>query len=1144
MRARRLAPLLALPLVVAAARALLAEDPKQVVPAPAAWDAQTAALFSARGVGVPRTVMPAETKAPLDLAWIKEALGFATPLSEAEVARLSPQAAAEPTADAAPEGRGGGVERRAAGAPPGAPPPAPTGAPRPARARDEEAPSTEAASKAAEEKDGGDASAPKPVLSRLQTTARVGKVLVQNAQGGYDAIEPRAMRVTAIVDGPRARVVVDLVFRNPHDRRLEGTFHYPLPDGASPAGFGMFPLAPRLKDDVSGAAMLLPPVDLAAVAQSPQELARSAPQVWAPLGGEVHVDDWRPLQQARVVEQVRARQVYEEVVRQDVDPALLEWTGANTFKARVFPLEPRALKRVVIAYEQPLLLDGGLLRWVLPLPGEKGLGAVPVDVLLGPGLALAPLPAEPGATDLRTPEQLGQQGGRRHLRFTAPAGFAGAVDLVLSAKDARRMAIAGPTPELGGRAFYARVAPDVPVVESGRPTGRALFLVDTSLSEEGLRRSLAGELLLAVLEEDPTITEYAVLLFDVRARWLHDVGWRRNTAEARAETAGELQQVFLEGATNLSAALEELERQRMFIETAGEGSGVPGPATRFLLSDGLVTWGQDKVEALLAKHREALKGRWIAYRIGDAPVNRDLYDALARETAGRTVNVLSADQVRAAARAHRSAPVVLKGVSVGGARVKDLVVAGDPRLVFPGQELEVAGRLLDERERGAVTLGVDLEVDGQLRRETVVLNELESPLAPRAWAELWTRRLLALDDERLHRMVVALSQTYSLANEAASLLILETEAEWVRFDLKKEQVDLTDLERLRAAEEDQRRDRLLGVALDDVPPAGRDLVRLLRAHAAPATQPALPLLDRPLAGGEQRLAAEVAYRAGRGKDPRDVKVYDAVARARALAGDTFGAIRALSSLVELMPREAESNRLVGYACLALGQYGPAAELFERVRLNRPFEPQSYLEEALALEALGRWGDAARDYEILLARRFPRHDAECKTTGAYHYARMLAGRLRDGSLDDAGKAAAQARVDALKKQLSDPLEKRALQLTIHWNTDSTDIDLWVVEPEGEKCFYSNRDTKAGGKLFWDTTTGYGPELYRRLQAGRGTYDVLIHYYGNNSARLGVPTAVLFVRDRDCYGPEDAFTRRFQLRLLPESQAVLRLKQETF
>ncbi|MBL4848167.1 MAG: hypothetical protein JKY65_21840 [Planctomycetes bacterium] len=562
------------------------------------------------------------------------------------------------------------------------------------------------------------------------------------------------------------------------------------------------------------------------------------------------------------------------------------------------------------------------------------------------------------------------------------------------------------------------------------------------------------------------------------------------------------------------------------------------PAARFLLSDGLITWGNDKVEALLAGHPKALAGRWFTYRFGDVAVNRSLFAALSRESAGQTVNVLGAEAIGVGAVAHRKVAVALKAVRLPGAT--DLVVAGDPKLLFPGQTLEIGARLVGGK---ATQLEIVLEIDGKEQVVRTPIKPGTSLLAGRAWAELWTGKLLALDDERLDRMVVAISQAFGLANKAASLLILEGEADWKRFDLKNEQVDMTNLARLRAVESDQRRDRLQGIQMDSVARPGRDLVRTLRAIKAGAFQPALPLLDRPLAGGASRIAEEVAYRAARKLNALDVKAYDRVARARALSGDTMGAVRALSSLVEKRPRSAEANRLVGYACMALGQYGPAAELFERVRLNRPFEPQSFLEEALALEALGRYSEAARNYEIVLARKFPRHLSEVRTVARYHYARLLGGLIREGGLEGPAKASLIARQTALKAG-TNGLTRTALQLSIHWNTDSTDIDLWVVEPEGERCFYSHKETKAGGKLFWDTTTGYGPELYRRTSkpASGKASDVLIHYYGNNSPRWTVPTAVLYVRDIDVFGPEDAYTRRFSMRILPKSSAVLRLARE--
>src|SRR5437764_14651127 len=58
--------------------------------------------------------------------------------------------------------------------------------------------------------------------------------------GGSKALELVSLHVTVTVEGPRARTLVDHVFRNPHDRRLEGTFEYPLPSGASPSYFAMF----------------------------------------------------------------------------------------------------------------------------------------------------------------------------------------------------------------------------------------------------------------------------------------------------------------------------------------------------------------------------------------------------------------------------------------------------------------------------------------------------------------------------------------------------------------------------------------------------------------------------------------------------------------------------------------------------------------------------------------------------------------------------------------------------------------------------------------------------------------------------------------------------------------------------------------
>ena len=74
---------------------------------------------------------------------------------------------------------------------------------------------------------------------------------------------------------------------------------------------------------------------------------------------------------AELLDAVKARQIYEEIVRQIKDPALLEYTGQGIFKVRIFPIEPRSKKKVTISYREVLNSDNGLYEYIYPLNTEK-----------------------------------------------------------------------------------------------------------------------------------------------------------------------------------------------------------------------------------------------------------------------------------------------------------------------------------------------------------------------------------------------------------------------------------------------------------------------------------------------------------------------------------------------------------------------------------------------------------------------------------------------------------------------------------------------------------------------------------------------------------------------------------------------------
>src|SRR6218665_1333537 len=191
----------------------------------------------------------------------------------------------------------------------------------------------------------GDPLSPRTGLPKVEAAPRMAKVLVQDNLGRYQPLQAREVRVVTYIQGPRARTVVDYLFENNTERALEGTFYSPLPGGATVAGFALYSGSMAVDSpSLFQSSRLLPPLG---------DTGDMNQLVAAPPPGEKQ--PWGSVQEARVVEQKRARQVYEDVVRQQVDPALLEWAGGSTFSARVFPLPPHSLKRVVIAYEQTLV---------------------------------------------------------------------------------------------------------------------------------------------------------------------------------------------------------------------------------------------------------------------------------------------------------------------------------------------------------------------------------------------------------------------------------------------------------------------------------------------------------------------------------------------------------------------------------------------------------------------------------------------------------------------------------------------------------------------------------------------------------------------------------------------------------------------
>lgn len=141
-----------------------------------------------------------------------------------------------------------------------------------------------------------------------------------------EAPKPRPLpvkwhRVDVQINNQVAQTSIDQVFINEHDRDLEATYLFPLPEQAAISEFAMF------------------------------------------------TDDKRIT--GTILDRDEARRTYEEIVRQMRDPALLEYVGRDLFRARVYPVPAKGEKRIQMKYSEVLKLDGGVCKYVYPLDIEK-----------------------------------------------------------------------------------------------------------------------------------------------------------------------------------------------------------------------------------------------------------------------------------------------------------------------------------------------------------------------------------------------------------------------------------------------------------------------------------------------------------------------------------------------------------------------------------------------------------------------------------------------------------------------------------------------------------------------------------------------------------------------------------------------------
>lgn len=532
-------------------------------------------------------------------------------------------------------------------------------------------------------------------------------------------------RVEVEIEDQAAHTEIDQVFLNRQPRDIEGTYIFPLPREASFSAFSM------------------------------------------------HVDG-EPLS-AEILEADEAREIYEEIVRQRIDPALLEYVGQGAYRARIFPIPAEGEKRVQLAYDELLTMDADIVRYLYPLNTEK-FSSEPLEDVSVTVTIRSSTPIK--AIYSPSHEIIIERNGENEAKVVyADEGMIPDKDFVLYYTVAREevgVSLLTFWPEEESKGYYMLLAaPQVEPEEEQVIPKRMIFALDRSGSMAGEKMDQAREALRFAVRSLDEGDEVNIVDYGTSVEQYADAAVGV-TAESRSSLLSYIDGLEASGGTNIHGAL---------LTSLGMLKGDDRAEMVVFLTDGKPTVGERDVEKILVDVESAneVDSRLFVFGVGNE-VNTHLLDRLSGLNGGASTYVKPGEDIEVAVSAFYakvSNPVLedLELELVGGKR-SDYYPPELPDL-FRGSQIVQLGRLEGEN-RLTVRLSGQVQGRSELFEREVELGDTGPEFLPRLWA---TRKVgFLLDQIRLHGEeaelvdeIVALSKRYGIITPYTSFLIVEDE---------------------------------------------------------------------------------------------------------------------------------------------------------------------------------------------------------------------------------------------------------------------------------------------------------------------------------------------------------------------------------
>ena len=915
------------------------------------------------------------------------------------------------------------------------------------------------------------------VLTLLITTsicqnasAQIRPIMKISSQGQTNAnpMHLTNLKIDIKVVGQVAVTTLDMTFYNPNNRIMEGEFIFPLGEGQSVSRFAL---------DINGT-----------------------------------------LREGIVVEKEKGRKTFEAIARKGVDPGLLEMIGGNTFRARVYPLPAKGSRRVVIAYEQELTDKGTYDLYSLPLNVDE-----PVDNFSVHAEVLKNKVTFDSGNEL--PNLTFKEWNDSYVAEFQQANFT----------PDRLIALDLPHIGNGIRVFTAAM--------NSVPDSSTFYLC---LRPESFK-------------EEKTLSKSITLLWDNSGS--------ADKRDLRKELALLDSYIRKLGNITIDLVPFNIyvEKPRSFTVTGGNWDNLK-TALSSLVNDGATSFGSINFSSFRTDEillftdgmtdfgpADPVFSSAPVYTVNSAPVaDHSFLTYIAQRTGGVYINLLR-QTTEEATRLLCSSNYHFISAQVTGGNVKGLYPS------IPCQfenTFTMAGKMIGPSATIRLNFGFGSRVVYSKEIKINADNSADAQLLRRLWAEKKISEL-RMNASKNEEEITRTGKRYGIVTPNTSLIVLENLTDYLQYDIlppmELRGEYLKEKEAIRVQVEESKKNHLDMVVKmsedqttwwntayplptqkksgketeDSVTVVGyaaesREVVEsttsemFMMVSEAPAIAPDGAPQPPPAefkSGGEQA-KADIQINAWDPETPY-LKVLQYASKGTEYStylklrkeywstpafyidasdffmknGDKDAAFRIISNLAELQIESPQLLRILGKKLLEMKKSSYAISVFEDVLRIRGEEPQSYIDLGLSYAAAGNPQKAVNTlYEVVKREwdvRFPSVE-------------LIALNEING-LIDRNQGINYSFIDRrlVKKEPVD------IRVVLTWDTDNTDMDLWVTDPDGEKCFYQNNLTRLGGKISNDFTGGYGPEEFMIRRAIAGEYSVQVNYYGTRSQAVLAP-----------------------------------------